>query len=333
MFFSRGFGYTLLDFWSTRQYVCTHFFHFYFLFLLVPLYTRACVSIYLLFPALVGAFPPFLSLSFVEDLDHISLYGKSRDHRQCGSYSGQFFWLGRQHETNVTELALQYRRVEPNRQTNELSTCVCVQLSSLSELCVDFLNRADRGQQILTKEKLSSHIHTQELGRWNIQGVDSVLQYISPPGIQNGKKEKEKEKRRSQFSLAAPLLDTLPRYNIHSSLIQCPYLSFSSFPPFFSFFFGGKFQIRSLEFTKLVCEHSPRSFLLRSPWRLGHLVGKRRRIPNSRHKMFVCRVCVFFCFGVQTERQSTFVFWSCLFPQDFARDVCDVAEPRTCCPD
>jgi hypothetical protein len=74
------------------------------------------------------------------------------------------------------------------------------------------------------------------------------------------------------------LLDTLPRYNIHSSLIQCPYLSFSSFPPFFSFFFGGKFQIRSLEFTKLVCEHSPRSFLLRSPWRLGHLVGKRRRI-------------------------------------------------------
>jgi hypothetical protein len=69
--------------------MCVHiFFIFIFLFLWVPLYTCACVSIYLLFPALVGAFPPFLSLSFVEDLDHISLDGKSRDHRQCGSYSG-----------------------------------------------------------------------------------------------------------------------------------------------------------------------------------------------------------------------------------------------------
>lgn len=317
MFFSRGFGYTLLDFWSTRQYVCTHFFHFYFLFWWVPLYTRACVCLSTCYFLLQSALFPRFSLSFVEDLDHISLYGKSRDHRQCGSYSGQFFWLGRQHETNVTELALQYRRVEPNRQTNELSTCVCVQLSSLSELCVDFLNRADRGQQILTKEKLSSHIHTQELGRWNIQGVDSVLQYISPPGIQNGKKEKEKEKRRSQFSLAAPLLDTLPRYNIHSSLIQCPYLSFSSFPPFFSFFFGGKFQIRSLEFTKLVCEHSPCSFLLRSPWRLGHLVGKRRRIPNSRHKMFVCRLSCFLLFWRTNRKTIYFCIFVLFVPSRF----------------
>lgn len=64
------------------------------------------------------------------------------------------------HETNVTELAM-YRRVEPNRQTNELSTCVCEQLSSfLSELCVDFLNRQIEASKSLQKRS-SAHTHTQ----------------------------------------------------------------------------------------------------------------------------------------------------------------------------